>query len=322
MLLLTPLLVLALLAQDTPASEPAATTRVERVAEVPTDGLLTALDFDANGRVGLAVGGHREEDPALVLRTTDAGRTWARVPCEVTGRLYDVDFGSEGLALAVGLRGTILRSTDRGAHWSSVHRGEEWWAGVAFATPSQVWAVGARGSDAALLKSEDAGETWSTGPSLPANCARASLRAIAFRDAQLGCIVGTDGTLLMTRDAGASWTSLPVGDGYLRGIAFQSAKSIWVAGGPGVVLNSLDEGRTWRRIPFEGDEKLNSIRFADETLGWMTSMQGDLFETRDGGGSWRSIFRLANTHLTGLRIVGAEGGGLVVGDGGTVLRFE
>lgn len=75
-------------------------------------------------------------------------------------------------------------------------------------------------------------------------------------------------------------------------------------------------------MSFEGDGKLDSIRFADETRGWMTSMHGDLHETRDGGESWSSIFRLANTHLTGLRLVSAGRSGFVVGDGGAILRFE
>jgi hypothetical protein len=67
--------------------------------------------FDSD--LGLAVG-----DAGTILRTTDAGTTWARQESGSTKTLFGVAFFDALHAVAVGEYGCMLRSTDGGAHWS------------------------------------------------------------------------------------------------------------------------------------------------------------------------------------------------------------
>lgn len=304
--------------------------RVELQDQVPTDALLLAVARE--GRIGVAVGGRGDRDPGEILRSTDGGRSWSVVGSPSTARLYDVAFTDEiapdpeggGAVVAVGLDGQILRSTDDGESWQVVLLGADWLAGVAFVDGRRGHVVGARGDRAVWLATADGGRTWTPGPE---QATASFLRAIAFRDARFGVVVGDEGTLLVTEDGGATWRAQESGGGYLRGIEFGPDGTTWIVGGPGVLLRRTPGSVDWERLPFVAGEKLNSIRFVDEDHGWITSMEGTLWVTDDAGGSWRVLHRTANLHLVGSvapRVDGSprDGPGLVVGDGGTVLSVS
>lgn len=127
---------------------------------VPIDTYVYDAWFDADGKVGLAVG-----LAGTILRSSDSGASWAPVKTAFTQDLFgvggsgsrvvvageggllalstdggltfaaaespplpvplsDVDFGDEQHAFAVGPRGLVLRSTDGGAHFAIVHPGK------------------------------------------------------------------------------------------------------------------------------------------------------------------------------------------------------
>jgi len=127
---------------------------------VPVDTYVYDAWFDADGKIGVAVG-----LAGTILRSSDSGATWAPVKTSFTQDLFgvggsgsrvvvageggllalstdggltfaaaespplpiplvDVDFADEQHAFAVGPRGLVLRSTDGGAHFSVVHPGK------------------------------------------------------------------------------------------------------------------------------------------------------------------------------------------------------
>jgi len=297
-------------------------SRVEAVQSTPGDALLLAIDFDEDGRVGIAVGGNAELEPGALWRTEDGGESWQAVEPPTRGRLYDVELVSAELAFAVGIGGRILRSEDAGASWEIARGGPEWLAGLAIPSPERLWVAGSREAKGVLLRSEDGGRTWRYALPLPEVCQTAHLRAVAFRDERLGCVVGSEGALILTSDGGESWRAVETEGGYLRAIDFHGASTIRVVGGPGVLLESHDEGRSWRRLDFPRPSKLNSVRFADARRGWITSMEGELFETRDGGRSWELLLSYPGLHLVELIAPRDGRHGWVVGDGGTILRLR
>lgn len=300
--------------------QPEACLAISRVEGLATDALLTAVRFDAKRRIGIAVGGQRGDDPGTIVRTNDGGDVWTSVSGAESVRLYDVAHVSGRVFVAVGLGGRILRSEDGGATWTRVRTGGEWLAGVAFFSPKSGIAVGHDEGRAVILRTSDGGGTWGPGPEVPAGCTEASLRAIRARDSRVGVIVGTSGALLVTDDGGVSWRSIDVGDGYLRGIAFAGDR-IWVCGGPGTLVGSVDSGKTWRRAEFPTEDKLNAAGFLTEDVGWVTSMEGRLYQTTDGGQSWRAIHETEQIHLTGVVVPTVDGDGFVVGGNGLMLRL-
>ncbi|MBK6847410.1 MAG: hypothetical protein IPG96_07670 [Proteobacteria bacterium] len=78
----------------------------------------------------------------------------------------------------------------------------------------------AAGTNGTLLKSTDSGASWTA---LSAGTA-ATLRALAFVDAQTGLAAGDGGVLLKTTNGGLSWTALTSGTtAALRALALLDA---------------------------------------------------------------------------------------------------
>lgn len=75
--------------------------------------LYSVSFFDLNN--GLAVGD--EVDSIPILKTTDGGLTWKKIPNSITESLYDVQFVSSSIAYTVGNRGIIYKSNDGGLNW-------------------------------------------------------------------------------------------------------------------------------------------------------------------------------------------------------------
>ncbi|MBK7408655.1 MAG: hypothetical protein IPJ40_11675 [Saprospirales bacterium] len=131
---------------------------------------LNAIDFEGNT---IFLGGFR------LCKSTDGGDTWSVYVLEdeffvplFGSQLYDLHFFDENTGVASGfiLTGNsevILRTTNGGQNWSfaSVFNGGAWPRvinGIDFPTTTIGYAVGSNGR---ILKSNDAGQSWSATPS-------------------------------------------------------------------------------------------------------------------------------------------------------------
>jgi len=114
--------------------------------------------------------------------------------------LTDVWFSADGrTGVAVGIAGTLLRSTDGGASWTPVAAGFD----------TDLYGVGGSGDLVAVAGdggfvavSHDAGASF-VRPTLPA--IPAPLLGVAFSSPERGYVVGMRGLVLATRDGGASF---------------------------------------------------------------------------------------------------------------------
>lgn len=66
----------------------------------------------------------------------------------------------------------------------------------------------------------------------------------------------------------------------------RAGKRLVAVGERGIVLLSDDNGNAWRQVQSPVSVSLTSVRFSDETTGWITGHGGVLLQTRDGGQSW------------------------------------
>lgn len=255
-----------------------------RYQGIPHDALY---DVCFDGQKGLAVG-----VAGTILTTLDAGLTWQPetpitdkalfgVSCggkdaiavgqegviqvrAATGewqvadsgseqRLLSVDTNNQGLAVAVGGFGTVLRSVDAGASWEPVSF--DWEAilndflephiyDVAVFDDNTIIVVG---EFELILLSADGGDTWET-----VNKADASLGAIYFTDRQTGYVAGQDGRVLKTVDGGLTWQSsgeVPTDQNLLD--VWSSGQDVLITG-IRTLLRSRDGGSSWQSIT-EGD---------------------------------------------------------------------
>lgn len=192
---------------------------------------------------------------------------WRSQDSGVTVRLRGLAAVDRRTAWAAGSRGTVLRTTDGGAHWRTVSppgtADLEFRDIEAFdARRAVVLAIG-EGEASRMLRTEDGGATWTevfrnTDP-------RAFYDCVAFFDDRRGLAMSdpVDGKyrIVSTRDGGRSWRVLPDAGmppalpgeaGFAASgqcLVTSGSRDVWLATGGGArarVLRSTDRGHTWR----------------------------------------------------------------------------
>ncbi len=169
--------------------------------DAQTDRPLFAVHF-FDARTGVAVGLW-----SLVLATEDGGAHWHPVdvpPPEGAKKadlnLYGLFADGRGRVFAAAEKGMVLRSDDRGQHWSYLATGYKgsFWTGLE--TPEGVLLVaGLRGS---LYRSADDGATWQRVDTH----SKSSVTALAEVGVRV-VGVGLDGLELRSDDAGATFAA-------------------------------------------------------------------------------------------------------------------
>jgi len=189
-------------------------------------------------------------DGAFVILTTTDGRTWERVPVD---RLPPAR-PNEGAFAASGTN-------------------------VAMYGPSHIW-IGT--TAARVLRSSDAGQTWSVAATPMTTGPATGIFSIAFRDAEHGVVVGGNyqkeseavDNAAITSDGGATWT-LVTGHGLsgFRSVVawLPGAARALIAIGPTGADWSSDDGRTWTPVQSEGFDTFSAA--ADGT-GWAAGARG------------------------------------------------
>lgn len=216
-----------------------------------SDSDLALLGVAATATNQLAVG-----QTGLVLRRNGEGH-WERVATDTDQRLMAVDVADDGVAVAVGSFGAMLRSPDGGRSWAAVTN--DWEAMVEDGFEPHLYGVQAWpggvfcvvGEYGLILRSDDHGKTWTK-----VNGGEASLFAVQIAEDGDGYAVGQTGTVLRTRDAGQSWTPIKVpSDANLLGVS-QTASGEVVIPGMRDMLVSQDDGASWQQV---SDEDISRI---------------------------------------------------------------
>lgn len=144
----------------------------------------------------------------------DAAMRWSVQALSGAPSLRGLSVPSPECAWVSGTRGTVARSVDCGASWSSVAptdcRDLDFRSIVAFDARRAV--IATAGTPARVYRTEDGGSTWAVVFSDPR--ATAFFDAIAFADDRRGYLLGDpqDGSMQLfeTDDGGASWSLVPL----------------------------------------------------------------------------------------------------------------
>lgn len=221
--------------------------------------------------------------------------------------------------VAVGERGHVLVSSDRGATWKQVEvPTRALLTGVDLGDETTGWAVG---HDEVILRTRDGGTTWELVRNEPDN--ERPLLDVWFRDTDHGFAVGAYGAFLVTEDGGTSWDERPIGedDYHLNQIAPADDGTIYVAAEAGHLYRSDDGGETWTSLPspYEGSY-FGVLPLTDGGL-LAFGLRGNLYRSEDRGERWQQISTGTEaTLMAGLEL--ADGEVLVAGLAGVVLRSD
>ena len=228
---------------------------------------------------------------------------------------------------AVGDQGTVVHTTDGGAHWTAQTSGvADDLTGVTFTDAQSGWATGVTsypGSDSVtgvIIHTADGGQLWTTQATPVSD---AGLGGVAFADSLHGLAVGevqgdsSDNVtvILGTDDGGTTWTEQHsynppevqnTGDGVLNGVACTDADhAVAVGGGSGAteIFRTVDGGATWTRLvkPAAWSVCLSDVDFVDADHGWAVGQgpapvgagtvitAGTVIATTDGGATWTKL---------------------------------
>ncbi len=255
-------------------------TRLDTPVDVRETRTLRSVTF-ASDTTGFAVGGRSN----LILRTDDAGLTWANVP----GAGGDGSCGFEAISLsganmlAAATCGWIAHSADGGASWTKFpavgFKLETDTYGVAFGSGGVAIAVGAEGQ---LYRTTDSGVSWTT--IYPERVAQ-NFWNVYFDNASTAYIVGS--TSYKSVDGGLSWAqddSLPSGARVMT-----STNGALLTGGTNHYIHrSVDGGVTWSVLYYRQSLQavLNNFYFYNASLGYAYGRSASTIMTMDGGLTW------------------------------------
>jgi len=170
-----------------------------------------------------------------------SARAWRSLLC-LTGLLVGAsyDAGAEPLAWAVGANGTIVISSDGGAHWAPQASGTSAdLLGVQFIDAARGFVVGAGGT---MLRTTNGGATWSP----VASGVSTALHDVLFSGPATGVAVGDGGNATRTLDGGANWQAFVfTASADFRALGSTEATTVLAVGVDRRFARSTDGGFTW-----------------------------------------------------------------------------
>lgn len=203
------------------------------------------------------------------------------------GLLLDAAVAGDTL-VAVGERGTIVRSSDQGLTWREANRPTNAaLAAVAF-SPDGIrgWAVG---HDALILTSSDAGRTWTR--QYQAESLEDSFLDVLALDAEHVLAIGAYGLCVETTNSGKTWTRRKIiqDDYHLNRITRGPTGTLYVAGEHGTLLRSTNNGRRWTKIaaPYEGS--FYGVLPLDRRTLLAYGLRGHVYRSTNDGDDWTLI---------------------------------
>jgi len=277
---------------------------------------LNGVFFQPDGRTGLAVGAG-----GTIVRTTDAGGTWSRVPSGTSFNLNGVWLTTSSEGWAVGNGGTVLHTVDGGQTWARnpfVFESDPLYD-VWFATPDTGWVVGASGL---ILRTYNRGLTW-TSTRLPTAF---SLSGVAFAGTRDGWAVGGGGVIAGTHDRGLSWFIVPTPTVQgLEAVWRTGPATAWAVGSQGVTPRTVStpDSVEWELQTAGPTRQLDGVHFPTNLIGYAVGFDamvgGTVLRTDDGGVTWQAQASHSSSRLDDVFFVDALRG-WAVGEGGVIIH--
>ena len=189
--------------------------------------------------------------------------------------------------IAVGERGHVLKSQDKGKSWQQIEAVPTRVALTKVVASGQhVWAVG---HDATIIHSGDAGVTWQLQFSDPER--EVPFLSALFINEKKGFVIGAYGTILSTQDGGLTWDDNLISeelDYHLNDITVDQQGVLVVAGEAGFMFRSEDQGVTWLdvELPYPGS-MFGITSLNNEVIAY--GLRGHVLRSEDAGVTWLEV---------------------------------
>ncbi len=163
---------------------------------------------------------------------------------------------------------------------------------IFFIDSNSGWAV----SDSGLvLRTTDGGSNWATQSGITSD----NLYSVYFENSSVGWIVGENVRIMKSTDGGNSWTAQTANPPFqvdLHSVQFLDINYGWAVGHhmysstgfDSYLLRTSNSGTTWENNQGFLDEKLFSVFFVNNNLGFVSG--SEIARTTDGGANWNTLF--------------------------------
>ena len=231
--------------------------------------------------------------------------------------LYSVCFTDANTGYAVGDCGTIIKTNNGSANWTTLSSGtNNCLFSVYFTDANTGYAVGDYGT---IIKTINGGITWT----VLSSGTTASFYSACFTDANTGYIVGVEGTIFKTSNGGITWTALSSGtSNCLYSVYFTDANTGYAVGDYGTILKTINGGESWTILSSGTSAYLTSVYFTDANTGYAVGGYGIILKTVDAGTTWTTLSSGINNDLRSVYFTDANTGYAVgvYGNYGTIIK--
>lgn len=251
-----------------------------------------------NGYFGFGAG--------FLLRTTDAGASWTQMSSGSGSTILAMDRFANGDIIAVGESGQVLTRLAGTTTWRiRASLGASSLVAVQVVGPQAVVALDQAGI---VHRSADAGATWTTAATAPADLNSAA--ELYFNSLSEGWVIGqgfNGAALFHTVDAGSSWTPVPDFQGSYVAVDFAGASG-WAAAAFGTINRTVDAGASWTEVQLPGTGlTISDIDFWDANVGYAVGGGGYVARSSNGGLSWQILPTPSDTYqITDIELIGPQ----------------
>lgn len=237
-------------------------------------------------------------------------------PLATESLLLNITEAPEGRLVAVGERGHVVLSDDRGETWrqAKVVPTRSTLTAVT-AAAGRLWAAG---HDAVIITSGDNGETWSRQYYDPERLQ--AIMHIRFFDARHGVAMGAYGLYLTSEDGGQTWVDEYVdadNEYHLNDMVLVDDGRRMIAGEAGYSYRSSDGGQTWEPLDMPYQGSMWGAQAVGDGCVLFFGLRGHVLQSCDFGDSWTEVPADTIASLSGSAHVGDTT--VLVGNNGTVL---
>ncbi len=263
-----------------------------------------------NANTGYAVG-----QDGVILKTNDAGISWAPQNSGTTNGISSVYFTDADTGYAVGSGGSLLKTTDAGLNWNLLPGASISLSSVFFTSVNVGYAAGTNGSSATINKTINGGITWTVQLTTPVT----NFHAVYFCNDTTGYVVGNGGRIFKTTNAGNTWTQQISGvTTSLFSVYFTDENNGYV-GDYGRILRTSDGGATWTSLTIFQSYELYGMYFTDSNTGYAVGRSGKILKTTNAGVSWSFLNSGTNINLRSVYFTDLNNG-YAVGESGIMLK--
>lgn len=264
-------------------------------------------------------------DDGRIRRTTNGGISYGPVSSGTTADLRRIYFYDQSLGFILGQGGVLLTTTNGGNSWSSLSINADAISDIAFTSPTTGYVNGTlddshfvwkttnggsswtptevefrtqkisfpdentgylQGSLTGILKTTDAGATW-TSQATPGSFEQPGVGlTMDFRSADYGFASAANGRILRTTDGGVNWRQVYVTGARGTCVSMTHRDTFYVGADDGVIYKTFNGGASYKVVLELPEGRINELFFFDSYTGFACSDNGLIVKTEDGGATW------------------------------------